>query len=64
MAGIFAIAVSLGVAVSLTPFDADYVYVQSNITRANPNIVVAPTDITLATEEIHKTKLTVALTVQ
>ena len=62
---IFAVvAVSLGMVASLDSFDTDYVYVQSDITKANPNIIVAPTDLTLATEEISETKPTVVLTIQ
>lgn len=63
--GIFAaVAVSLGVGASLNSSGTDYVYVQSDITKANPNIIVAPTEVTMATEEISETKSTVVLTVQ
>ncbi len=49
---------------SLGSSDESYVYVQSDITKANPNIAVAPTDVMLAAEEISETKPTVVLTVK
>ena len=62
--GIFAIfAISIGVAASSwSLYDEGYVYVESDITKANPNIEVAPTAATWATEEIRETKNTVILT--
>ncbi len=57
-------AVSIGMVASLSSSDESYVYVQSDITGANPNIAVAPTDVMLATQEISETKSTVVLTVK
>ena len=61
---IFAIvALSLGTVATLSVSEDGYVYVQSDITKANPNITIAPMEYTLATDEISETKHTVVLTV-
>ncbi len=62
--GILAVvAVSLGAAISVQPSGDQYVYVQSDITKANPNIAVAPTHATLTSEKISDVKRSVVLTV-
>ena len=62
---IFAVvAVSLVTVTSLQSPDGEYVYVQSDITEANPNIVVAPTHATVASEKIGDVKHSVVLTVK
>ena len=61
---IFAIvAISLGAVALLNVSEDGYVYVQSDITKANPNLTVVPSGNTVATEDIAETKNTVVLTV-
>ena len=61
---IFAIvAISLGAVALLNVSEDGYVYVQSDITKANPNLTVIPTAYSLATTDIAETKNTVVLTV-
>jgi hypothetical protein len=61
---IFAIvAISLGAVALLNVSEDGYVYVQSDITKANPNLTVTPSAYTLATLDITETKKTVVLTV-
>lgn len=62
---VFAIvAVFLGAVVSLQAFDNEYVYVQSDITKANPNIIVVPSSASLASDQISDIKHLVVLTVK
>lgn len=61
---IFAIvAISLGAVATLNVSEDGYVYVQSDITKANPNLTVTPSAYSLATMDITETKKTVVLTV-
>lgn len=65
MLGVFAaVAVSLAALAFLQSPGDEYVYVQSDITKANPNIAVAPTHATVASEEISDVKRSVVLTVK
>ncbi len=55
------VAISVvSIATSMSP--SEYVYVQSNITKANPNLKVIPTEFSVMTEDISKIKEEVVLT--
>ena len=61
-----AIVVSVFVSiVSITSFaipNSEYIYVQSDITKANPNLMVRPAEFSMRTYDISETKHTVVLT--
>ncbi len=50
----------ISIAALMTP--SEYVYVQSDITKANPNLKVLPTEVSMRTHNISETKDTVVLT--
>lgn len=60
---VIAAVISVGAFASFGLPSGEYVYVQSDITKANPNINIAPATYSLATTEIEETRHSVVLTV-